>query len=215
VPYLLGEYRERAPERRLRRPYRDRTGVLLIESQASVPLLRRPKVLLRPSSNRDPPGFSRALYLLSLAGMSVCGAEGARTPGLRSAEPALNLLSYSPMSPEPGNRTRHVLLPKQAGYPAPSLRIARAGSPRDEGRRPGVLCYAIRCGILKHQHHRTCRSVIARAAGIEPATHGFGDRRSTELSYTRIRKWRRNGKRRLSRSGRRRVARLACRATRA
>ncbi len=129
------------------------------------------------------------------------GAEEVRTPGLRSAEPALYLLSYSPMSPEPGNRTRLVLLPKQAGYPAPSLRITRPGSPCGEGCRAGILRYAIRCGVLKHQHHRTCRSVVARAAGIEPATDGFGDRCSTELSYTRIRKWRRNGKRRLSRLG--------------
>jgi hypothetical protein len=133
VPYLLGEYRERAPERRLRRPYRDRTGVLLIESQASVPLLRRPKVLLRPSSNRDPPGFSRALYLLSLAGMSVCGAEGARTPGLRSAEPALNLLSYSPMSPEPGiepgmscSQSRRVTQLPRSGSPGPAALAMRA-----------------------------------------------------------------------------------------
>jgi hypothetical protein len=63
---------------------------------------------------------------------------------------------------------------------------------------PGILRYAIRCGILKYQHHRAYRSVIARAAGIEPTTHGFGDRCSTELSYARIRKWESsNGKRRL------------------
>jgi hypothetical protein len=72
VPYLLGEYRERAILA-LCRPYRDRTGVLLIESQASVPLLRRPEVLRACPRRRTgtPPGFSRALCLLSLAGMGV------------------------------------------------------------------------------------------------------------------------------------------------
>ena len=43
--------------------------------------------------------------------------------------------------------------------------------------RPGIV-YGIRCSILRNRHRRACRG-IARAAGFEPATHGFGGRCST------------------------------------
>ena len=65
-------------------------------------------MLARPGRHTGTvPVFSRPPYLLSLAG--VKWSRG--------------------VSPEPGNRTRLVLLPKQAGYPAPSLRITRASGP--------------------------------------------------------------------------------------
>ena len=54
---------------------------------------------------------------------------------------------------------------------------------------PPALCHAIHCGILKYTipHRPMGPEGSARAAGVEPATSGVGDRRSDRLSYARMR----------------------------
>ena len=95
-----------------------------------------------------------------------------RTQNLPGFNRTLDHLSLKGMSPRPENRTRSVLLPKQVSQPSPSPRKSQAS--------PGF--HAVHCGVLKVRHRR--RAVVrAWVAGVEPATSGFGDRRSgrTEL----------------------------------
>jgi hypothetical protein len=132
----------------VRRPCRNRTGLLQIESLAR--------------------------YHYSNGPCACGGAEGTRTPHLRPARSALFLLSYRPMRPGPENRTRCLLFPKQAGQPSPSPRISPAGAVLRH--RPGVTL-AIHCGVFK-QVPVPPAEVGGRAGvtGFEPATFGFGGR---------------------------------------
>ena len=138
MPYLLGEYRERATSGRLCRPYRDRTGVLLIESQASVPLLRRPKIVRvcpSPASNRDPPGFQPGALPPELGGQGCVEQRGLEplASGLPNRRSTAELQPQDVRSPgiEPGlscSQSRRVTQLPRSGSPTP-------GSPRGEGRR--------------------------------------------------------------------------------
>ncbi len=135
MPYLLGEYRERAPIEALGGPYRDRTGVLLIESQASVPLLRRPKVLrARPRRRTGTlPVFSRALYLLSLAGKDAWSIGGPNSwpPVCRTGALPAELQPQDVRNPgiEPGmscSQSRRVTQLPRSGSPGPATLTMRA-----------------------------------------------------------------------------------------
>lgn len=103
---------------RVRRPCRDRTGLLLAENEARSPLLQRSKSARPPDRTENLPGFNRALLPSELGGHG--GPGGTRTRDLRSAEPTRYQLRYKPMRRGPANRTPCLLLPRQTGQPAPS-----------------------------------------------------------------------------------------------
>jgi hypothetical protein len=117
------------------------------------------------------PGFNRAPDHSGPKGM--CGAEGTRTPSLRSARPTLYQLSYSPMRREPGSRTPCVLPPKQAWSPCRSLPKARPGGSVHR-RRPGVPC------MPSTVEFSTCVAVPRRSPG-----QSRGDRTRCNLRFWR------------------------------
>ncbi len=77
------------------------------------------------------------------------GPQGCRTPHALPARQSRTPVTCGPKSGA-GNRTRCILLPKQAGQPAP--RPGRARPCGDLRRRPGS--YAIHCAVLNTQDHR-------------------------------------------------------------
>lgn len=105
------------------------------------------------------------------------GEEGIRTLDLRSAEPALSQLSYNPMVRDRGVEPRVSR--------SQSERVSRL--PRPGGNAPGRpragasrgFAYAIHCEVENLQRRRPQPGRKAGAAGLEPATFGFGDRCST------------------------------------
>lgn len=139
---------------------------------------------VEPGSSRFQPGA-----LPPELGGHGCGAEGVRTPGLRSAAPALCLLSYSPQESGARESNPACPAPKAGGLPstlAPDHPDRQPSRALPAGH-PFVMPSAVEFSKISTTGHAGVG--VARAAGIEPTTHGFGDRCSTELSYTRIRKW--------------------------
>jgi hypothetical protein len=161
-----------------------------------------------PGSNGDPAGFNRVRYQLrqedgpgvgcyrarctASPGRVLCdhvgpfaglgrwpvrpprsGEEGTRTPDLRSAEPTLYQPSQQPMVWDP--RVERGVFCFQSRRVSVSLVPDRPGRPPRFGGGPGS---AVRCGVLNHQVPGW-PGLFARAAGVEPTTHGFGDRCSS------------------------------------
>ena len=58
--------------------------------------------------------------------LQTCASPATRTQNLPGFNRTLNHLSLEGVSPGPENRTRCVLLPKQAGQPSPSSRKSQA-----------------------------------------------------------------------------------------
>ena len=116
-----------------------RTLVSAVAGQRTSVVLQ-PRTRL-PDRTENLPGFNRALFLLSLTGVPRTRVD------LRGLEPRTSALPrrraphlrYKPIRPGPENRTRYVLLPKQAGQPAPSPRMP--GGRRPPGGRPPTAGY--------------------------------------------------------------------------
>jgi hypothetical protein len=112
-----------------------------------------------------------------VAGVPRTGPGRIRTGDLRRpARAARYQLRHKPMRLGPASRTRCLLLPRQAGWPSPPFQMPRlagvAATPA------GRDLSAVRCGVLNHQVPGMPGG-CARAAGVEPATRGFGDRCSS------------------------------------
>ena len=110
------------------------------------------------------------------------GAKGNRTPDLLHAMQALSHLSYGPIKHHRGGALGHSVT-----WQVPHGTEKESYGPvlwrRDWDLNPGCACthadFRGRC--IKPLCHLSviCGSLLARVAGLEPTTFGFGDQRST------------------------------------
>ncbi len=141
-----------------------------------------------PDRTENLKDFNRALCLSpSLKGtyVDLDGIEPSTSGVLHRRAP---YCATTPQRPRPASRTRCLTLPKRAGLPSPppritseAARVDQGGCPGSVGRRPmgrAPALSAIHCGVFNDQHHRHA-GVKAQAAGVEPASSGLGDQRSS------------------------------------
>lgn len=144
------------------RPYRARTGVLLAENEVSVPSAPTAHETCLPRGS-NPESSRASTARCYLAELERHDAWRRRVSNPRPSVCRADALptELQPHRREYASRTRCVLIPNQARSPCRSF--------------PN----AIRCGVLNVRAPPACWGCCAWAAGIEPATTGFGDQRST------------------------------------